>query len=256
MNNSIAIASVVIREMIRRKDFYVLFVLTVLITLVMGSVSFFNDGKIIRYLKEICLMLIWISSLVIAISTMARQLPSERENRTIFPLLAKPVSRTEVLIGKFLGCWLACGVALLLFYVFFGCVAMTREKTWPFINYFQAFWLHWIMLSVVVAMALLGSILFSAASANATICFVAVVGILMLARHLNKVALQMTEPLRTVTQAIYFTIPHLEFFDVRDSSSTTGRPSTGWCAPKPRRMRSSMPPCSLPRRARCSGARR
>jgi hypothetical protein len=62
MNNITAIASVVIREMIRRKDFYVLFVLTVLITLVMGSVNFFNDGKIVRYLKEICLLLIWISS--------------------------------------------------------------------------------------------------------------------------------------------------------------------------------------------------
>ena len=216
MNNITAIASVVIKEMIRRKDFYVLFVLTALITLVMGSVNFFNDGKIVRYLKEICLLLIWVSSLVVAIGTMARQLPSERENRTIFPLLAKPVSRTELLLGKFLGCWLACGVALLLFYLFFGCVAMTREKTWPLLNYFQAFWLHWIMLSVVLAMALLGSIVFTAASANATICFIVVVGILMLGRHLNKVSLQMSEPARTITQSIYFALPHLEFFDVRD----------------------------------------
>ena len=38
-----AIALVVIVEMIRRKDFYVLFVLTALITLVMGSVNIFND---------------------------------------------------------------------------------------------------------------------------------------------------------------------------------------------------------------------
>jgi len=216
MNNIFAIASVVIREMIRRKDFYVLFILTALITLVMGSVNFFNDGKIVRYLKEICLLLIWISSLVVAIGTMARQLPSERENRTIFPLLAKPVSRTELLLGKFLGCWLACGIALIGFYLFFGCVAMSREKTWPLINYFQAAWLHWMMLGVVVALAMLGSIVFSAASANATICFVLVVGILLLGRHLNKVSLQMSEPARTITQSIYFAIPHLEFFDVRD----------------------------------------
>ena len=36
------------------------------ITLLMGSISFFNDVKIARYLKEICLLLIWISALVIA----------------------------------------------------------------------------------------------------------------------------------------------------------------------------------------------
>jgi hypothetical protein len=37
MNVILAIASVVLKEMIRWKDFYVLFVLTALITLVMGS---------------------------------------------------------------------------------------------------------------------------------------------------------------------------------------------------------------------------
>jgi hypothetical protein len=64
-----AIAAVVIRELYRRKDFYVLFVLTALITLVLGSVNFFSEEKVVRYLKEICLFLIWVSSLVIAITT-------------------------------------------------------------------------------------------------------------------------------------------------------------------------------------------
>ena len=115
MNKIIAVASVVIKELYRRKDFYVLFILTVLITLVMWSARFFNDDAIIRALKEICLMLIWISALVIAITTAARQIPFERESRTIFPLLAKPVARWQVMVGKFLGCWLACGMALIVF---------------------------------------------------------------------------------------------------------------------------------------------
>src|SRR5437868_12676242 len=101
MNNIFAIASVVLKEMYRRKDFYVLFVLTALITLVMGSVSFFNDDKIVRYLKEICLLLIWISAFVVAIGTAARQIPAEREYRTIFPLLAKPLTRWQVILVKF-----------------------------------------------------------------------------------------------------------------------------------------------------------
>ena len=102
-NNIMAIAGVVIKEMYRRKDFYVLFVLTALITLVMGSVNIFNQDNIIRYLKEICLFLIWAASLVIAITMTARQIPSERENRTLFPLLAKPVTRHQLLLGKFVG---------------------------------------------------------------------------------------------------------------------------------------------------------
>src|SRR3954454_13376686 len=203
MNNIFAIASVVLKEMYRRKDFYVLFVLTALLTLVMGSVNIFNDNKVVRYLKEICLLLIWVSSLVIAITTAARQIPAERESRTIFPLLAKPVTRNHLVLGKFLGCWYASGLCLAVFYVFFALISGAREHAWPVLNYFQCFTLHWFMLGVVTALSLLGSIVFAAPSSTNTITFVIVATILLLARHLNKVALSMSEPLQTLVYAFY-----------------------------------------------------
>jgi ABC-type transport system involved in multi-copper enzyme maturation permease subunit len=216
MNRTLALTAVVIKELYRRKDFYVLFVLTALVTLIMGSVTFFNDPKIARYLKEICLLLIWVSALIIAIVTTARQLPAERENRTIFPLLAKPVSRAEVILGKFLGCWAAVGMALVFFYIFFGILSGVRERQFMVGGFLQALWLHWIMLGVVVALVLSGSLVFSAPSVNSTIAFIVVAGILLLGGHLNQVALQQQEPVRTIVYAIYFLLPHLEWFDVRD----------------------------------------
>ena len=216
MNVISALAGVVIKELYRRKDFYVLFVLTALITLLMASVSFFNDVKVVRYVKDISLLLIWISSLVIAIGTTARQIPAERENRTIFPLLAKPVNRWQVVVGKFAGCWLACGLALLVFYLFFAIISGSRESHWPMLHYIQAFWLQWAMLAMVVSLALLGSVIFAAPSSNATICFVVVFGIMLLGRHLNSVAVQQTEPLRSLVYTLYFIIPHLEWYDIRD----------------------------------------
>jgi ABC-type transport system involved in multi-copper enzyme maturation permease subunit len=217
MNVIWAIALVVLVEMIRRKDFYVLFVLTALITLVMGSVNIFNDDSVVRYLKEISLLLIWIASLVISIGAAARQIPAEKENRTIFPLLAKPVSRAQLLLGKFLGCWLACGLALVVFYLFFGAVAASREHAWPLAHYFQALLLHWAALAVVIALTLLGSIVFSAPSVTVTITFVVVAGILYLGGHLDQVALRMGGIGGTALYALYFAIPHLELFaNVRD----------------------------------------
>jgi ABC-type transport system involved in multi-copper enzyme maturation permease subunit len=215
-NNIFAIAVVVIQELSRRKDFYVLFVLTTLITLVMGSVNIFNQDNVIRYLKEICLFLIWAASLVIAITTTARQIPAERENRTLLPLLAKPVTRHQVLLGKFCGCWAACGLALVVFYVFFAIVAGSREHEWPLMNYFQALTLHWFMLGIVCALSLLGSIVFAAPSSNSTITLVVSVGLLLIGRHLNKVALKMAEPSQTLLYGIYFAVPHLDLFDARD----------------------------------------
>src|SRR5690242_12172591 len=197
MNVVLALAHVVIRELYRRKDFYVLFVLTALITLLLASANLFNDEKIVGYLKELCLLLIWISGLFIAVGTTARQIPAEREQRTIFPLLAKPVTRAHVVMGKFLGCWLACGIALVVFYSFLAIVAASREHDWRLLNYFQAFWMQWMFLAVVVAMVLLGSIVFAAPSSNGTICVVVVVCIMILAQHLNGVAVDQAEPART-----------------------------------------------------------
>lgn len=211
-----AIAGVVIRELYRRKDFYVLFVLTALITLVIGSVNFFNETKIVRALKELCLFLIWVSSLVIAITTAARQIPAEKENRTLFPLLAKPVTRNQVVLGKFLGCWWATGLCLAVFYLFFAIISGAREHAWPLAHYFQGVVLHWFMLGIVTALTLLGSIVFAAPSSNNTITFVIVAGILLLAGHLNSMALTLGEPLQSVVYGIYYALPHLELFDMRD----------------------------------------
>jgi len=216
MRHSLAVAHVVLLEMLRRKDFYVLFSLTALITGLMGSVSFFDDPKIARHLKEICLALIWVSSTLIAIATTARQIPAERENRTIFPLMAKPISRAEVLFGKFLGCWAAACAALVVFYLFFGLVAASKEHHWPIAVHFQAWSLHCAMLGVVVGFTLLGSLVLTSVAANITISLVATAGILFVGRHLNKVAAQLDQATGVVVSALYYLIPHLELFDVRD----------------------------------------
>ena len=216
MSKIFALAGVVIKELYRRKDFYVLFVLTALLTLAAGAVNFFHDEKIIRYVKDICLLLIWVSALVIAIVTTARQIPAEREARTLFPLLAKPVSRGQVIVGKFLGCWLATGVALIVFYFFFAIITGSHEHIWPWAVYFQAMWMQWFMLAIVIALVLLGSIYLAAPSSTSTIAFIVVVGILLLGSHLKTIALQQPEPLQSLLTVIYFAMPHLEWFDLRD----------------------------------------
>ena len=48
-------------------------------------------------------------------------------------------ARGQVILGKFAGCWFACGIALLVFYLFFGVISGSREHTWPVLNYVQGF---------------------------------------------------------------------------------------------------------------------
>ncbi len=215
MNAICAVASVVIRELYRRKDFYVLFFLMAIIALTMACGNLVNDEKREGYLKEMCLLLIWISSLVIAISTAARQLPAERESRTLFPLLAKPVTRVQVIVGKFLGCWIACGAALVIFYFILGIVSASREHEWRVLEYAQALWLQWIFLGVVIALGLWGSITFATPAANATICLIVIVGVVVLQQHLNDIALARAEPARSLLYALHLLLPRPEWFDLR-----------------------------------------
>jgi ABC-type transport system involved in multi-copper enzyme maturation permease subunit len=216
MNAICAVAGVVIRELYRRKDFYVLFVLMLAIGGTMAFGNVVNDEKREGYLKELCLLLIWISSLLIAITTAARQLPAERENRTLFPLLAKPVTRAQVIAGKFLGCWIACGAALLIFYLILGLMSASREHEWRVFEYAQAYWLQWIFLAVVIAFGLWGSLVFATPAANTTVCLIVITGILVLQRNLNDVAVYADEPARSLLYGIYFILPRPEWFDLRE----------------------------------------
>jgi ABC-type transport system involved in multi-copper enzyme maturation permease subunit len=217
MNSICAVAGVVIRELYRRKDFYVLFVLMIIIALTMAFGNVVNDEKREGYLKELCLLLIWVSALIIAISTAARQLPAERENRTLFPLLAKPVTRAEVIAGKFLGCWLACGAALAIFYFILGLVSASREHEWRILEYAQALWLQWVFLAMVISFGLWGSLVFATPAANATICLIIIGAILVVQRHLNDVAVYCDEPLRSLLYTVYFLLPRPEWFDLRET---------------------------------------
>ncbi len=83
MNNILVITSIVLKELIRRKDAYVLLIITVLLTLLSGSVNFFGDLKMVRYVKELCLLLVWISAGRHRRHLTARQIHAERESRTL-----------------------------------------------------------------------------------------------------------------------------------------------------------------------------
>jgi ABC-type transport system involved in multi-copper enzyme maturation permease subunit len=141
--------------------------------------------------------------------------------------LAKPVSRSAVLVGKFLGCWLACGLALLVFYLFFAVLSASREHTLPVASYLQVIWMHWILVALIIALSLLGSLVFAAPSSNATIVLVIVVGILLVGQHLNKVAVEMPGLPGILLSATYFAIPHLEFYDLR-SVAIHNWPARDW----------------------------
>ena len=78
-----------VKELIRRKDFYLIFALLLVIILYAAGVSFGGQRGFERYFREIGISFAYIFSVLIAILFAARQIPQEVETKTIYPVLAR-----------------------------------------------------------------------------------------------------------------------------------------------------------------------
>jgi ABC-type transport system involved in multi-copper enzyme maturation permease subunit len=96
-------------EALRRKDAWVLGILMGAFAMVAGSARLTGstDPTAATFMLNLGLSLSVLFSHLLTVLLAGRQLPDEIENRTLYPLLARPISRRELLLGK----WLASGLA-------------------------------------------------------------------------------------------------------------------------------------------------
>src|SRR3989339_2045007 len=111
MMRVLTIAHTVWLGIIRKKDIYVLLILLSTLLLALVSLNVFGLGGTVRYVKDLGLLAAWFFSWILAVNLSSRELPGEETNGTVFPLLAKPITRAELIAGKWLGTWTATTVA-------------------------------------------------------------------------------------------------------------------------------------------------
>ena len=140
-------------ELWRRNDIFGLLILGLALMVPLSMASPFGSEGASRYLDEMALLLIWGFSLFIALGTGSRLFPPEFESRTIFPLLAKPISRGRLLFGKYLGAVAATWSALLFFYLLFAGSNLLRGGALS-IELFQAVVLHLAFAAFAVSVSL------------------------------------------------------------------------------------------------------
>ena len=200
-------------ELWRRNDVFGLLVLGLALMVPLAMASPFGAAGASRYLDEMALLLIWGFSLFIALGTGSRLFPPEFDSRTIYPLLAKPISRGRLLVGKYLGAVAASWSALAFFYVLFAGSVLLRGGGFA-AELPQAVVLHFAFVALAVALSLLGSLLVTA-SANLTLSSVVLVGMFFFGRRLPVYAGGVSGALKSLVNALYVLAPHAEFFDMR-----------------------------------------
>lgn len=210
----LTLARMVWLEMIRRKDAYVLLILLAAFLVTLMAFNLFGLGRAVTYLKEIGLLLTWVCSWILAVSVSVHQLPQEERQGTIFPLLAKPVSRAEVLLGKWLGAWVVTCAATFMFYVLLMLMVALRGGSFGVLVLAQALLLHFGLLAVITALGVAFSTRLHGDAASALTYVVTLTAWLVLPR-VPDLILTARGAAQTGLMVIYYALPHLELFDLR-----------------------------------------
>ncbi|MCD6384183.1 ABC transporter permease subunit [Candidatus Sumerlaeota bacterium] len=206
------IAKSTILETLRRKDIYVVLILAVVIIGTAGMFNFFGIHGLQKFLKDISLSVINILVIIIAIVITARQLPAEFEQRTIYPMLAKPIGRIHFLLGKFLGVLIMSVFTLCSFGIIFLIVLAIAGASTGWIA-LQAFYARFLSLCVICSLTLCLS-LFLTHSANVTVMLLFCLGASMFSRTIILVHNKVDIFTRHILELLYFILPHLDLFDM------------------------------------------
>ncbi len=214
MSRVLALAGVVWLEMVRRKDVYVLFILIAALLVGTLGIDVFGLGGVVGYVKESGLLAAWLLGWVLAVNTAIRQLPQEESRGTVFVLLAKPVSRLEVVVGKWLGAWMVVSVAVGSFYLAVWGVTLFKGGRFEWVNLAQAFVLHAVALGLVIAIGIAFTTRLNGDAAAALTYTVTGAAFLIMPRL--PAVLAGAEGLSgTLLNVLYYLLPHFELFDLR-----------------------------------------
>ena len=110
-HRSLWIARITFLEAIRQRFFAFLFVLGAALVLASGAVRVFDFGHSeLKFLADFGFGGLFLFGSILGVVMTAQLFFAEIDNRTALTLLAKPLSRAEFLVGKFLGTWAVLGV--------------------------------------------------------------------------------------------------------------------------------------------------
>jgi len=140
------IARSVLIEAIRRKEIYTIVLLSLVLIGGVLSIDFFEIKGLTKFYREAALQIMSLATALTVIVLSCRQLPREFENRTIYPLLAKPVGRFSFLSGKLLGVLLAAAFCFTLFMIVFALGTLYLGASIPWIHFLEYIYLQmWAM---------------------------------------------------------------------------------------------------------------
>ncbi len=226
MQRIMAIARNTFRETVRDKILYnlILFALIMILTsLALGQLTLGNEHKVIL---DLGLASISVFGMLIAIFIGIGLVYKELEKRTVYALLAKPVHRYELILGKYLGLLftLLVNLAVMTVGLELALLYTGRVEAAGYLRVLPAAFMIFLSLALITALALLFSTFSTPALSALFTFFFWVIG--HFGNDLQKFGeYSKSVPVKWLCRFLYYVIPNFSNFAMLDSRSviqTTG----------------------------------
>ncbi len=214
-NTVVVIATNTFRETIRNKILYniLLFaIVTIALSISFGQWSVFAR---VMVMNDLGLFAMSLSGLLLSIFIGSSMLGKEISGHTIYMMATRPIERSAILIGKFLGVYATLFLNFLLMGVAFAVSLYLAEGTVG-ISHLQALTLLFVEMGVILSASLLFSVL-----SSPTLAAIFTLGFYIIG-HLNELAsiehvLENSGNLAIVVKLINIILPNLDHFNIRSA---------------------------------------
>ena len=222
------IAGAVFRESVRDRVLYNLVGFALLVIGASYLIGQLTAGQDVKIIKDLGLAAMSLFGLFIAIFIGIGLVAKEVERRSIYSLIAKPVRRSELVVGKYLGLTLTIAfnlaVMAAVWYAVLGYMSWMEndmaKRAWEASatdpRMLVAVYLLFVQLMLVIAIALFFST-FSSPLLSAAFAFGLYVAGHFSADLKNFDLAVGDSPVRHVTTALYYVLPNMAAFDVKNA---------------------------------------
>lgn len=225
MRTILVVAGAVFRESVRDRVPYSMVMFAMLLMSASYLISQLTAGQDMKIVKDLGLSALSVFGLLIAVFLGIGLVSKEVERRSIFALLSKPVTRTQFILGKYVGLVATLGINLgvmtLAFYAVLAYMDMTagpEKLVWPAPALDPRLLVAIGLIVAEVALVTAVALFFSTFSSPLLSTFLTLG--LWIAGHFstdlrNFGAVIDSAPIVAVAQALYYVLPNLEPFNVK-----------------------------------------
>lgn len=210
------LARLTMLENARKNIFHVLLIGALAVIAASTLLSFFTLGVQVKILKDLSLTSIIVCGGLLAVALASTSLPAEIEHRTLYPVLARPVERWEVILGKYLGTLCTIYIGLAGISIAFALVLLRYGGELD-LMFGAALGFAALEVAVIGAVATLLSVIVTPAVAAMLSLFIYISGSIKMA-YLHPLGESIRDTVsKTTFLVVYHLLPNLECFNFKDA---------------------------------------